>query len=247
MKSRKSCAFIVVMATFCMTSAWAQEAIPVFVAKELGLQQAMPGDVDFERPFEAPLPARIADSEGKRLVPLNNCREYLAVRGGIVGSDNDADFRVLRLQTVPCVALALLQSATPAIETALPPDFLAQTSASSYPASLWPAVADDERQRLSAPDMTLAMAAGETAWHVLKGELLELEAGDFGVHLTLLARGDFDHDGWEDAAFRWEAYARKGSYTDARLVILTRTEMDAVLRELSPDTLLAQQGKKTWQ
>jgi hypothetical protein len=230
-----------------MTQAWAQEAIPRFAAKDLGLQQAVPGDVDFDRPFEAPLPARIADSQGKRLVPLNNCREYLAVRDGIVGSDNDADYRVLRLQTVPCVALVLLESAAPATRTALPTDFLQQTSASSYPASLWPAVADDERQRLSAPGMTLATASGETAWHVLKGELLELEASEFGVHLTLLARGDFDHDGWEDAAFRWEAYARKGSYTDARLVILTRSGRDAVLRELSPDTLLAQQRKKTWQ
>jgi hypothetical protein len=235
------------MAIGFMTQASAEDTIPVFAAEELGLQQAMTSDVDFDRPFEAPLPARIADSEGKRLVPLNNCREYLAVRDRIVGSDNDANFRVLRLQTVPCVALALLESATPATRTALPTDFLQQTSASSYPASLWPAVADDERQRLGTPGMTLAMATGEGAWRVLKGRLLELQAGEFGVRLTLLARGDFDHDGWEDAAFRWEAYARKGSYTDARLVVLTRSGSDQTLRELELGTLLTHQGNKTWQ
>jgi hypothetical protein len=219
--------------------AWAQGVIPGFAAKELGLQQAAPQAVDFERPFEAPLPARIADAQGKRLIKLNNCREFLAVRERIVGSDSDANFRVLRLEAVPCVALALLKSAAPASRTALPGDFLQETATSSYPASLWPAVSDDERQQLGAPGMTLATVSGQPHLHALDGATLGMEAVGMVVRITLLARGDFDHDGWEDAAFRWEAYSTKGSYSDARLVVLTQTELNIGLHELALDLLLA--------
>ncbi len=243
MKYRDSCALVFFVGIALAAPAWAQDVIPGFAAKELGLQHADPEVVDFDRPFEAPLPARIAAAQGKQLIKLNNCRELLAVRERIVGSDNDANFRVLRLEAVPCVALALLKSSTPASRTALPGDFLLETATSRYPASLWPAVSDDERQQLGAPGVTLAAASGQPFLHGLDVATLELEAAGMVVHLTLLARGDFDHDGWEDAAFRWEAYSTKGSYSDSRLVVLTRTEANAGLHELALDPLLASDRK----
>jgi hypothetical protein len=69
---------------------------------------------------------------------------------------------------------------------------------------------------------------------------LELKDDSVVLHLTLLARGDFDHDGWEDAAFRWEGYALRGSYSDVKVVVLTRTSAGS-LRELPVDKLLATQ------
>jgi hypothetical protein len=240
---RNSCALVLVVGFVLAAHAWAQDVIPGFAAKELGLQHGSPEDVDFERPFEAPLPARIADAQGKRLIKLNNCLELLAVRERIVGSDNDANFRVLRLEAVPCVALALLKSSAAANRTSLPGDFLQEITTSSYPASLWPAVSDDERQQSAAPGATLATVSGQPVLHALDGVTLELEAAGIVVHLTLLARGDFDHDGWEDAAFRWEAYSTKGSYSDARLIVLTRTEANAGLHELALDLLLAPDRK----
>jgi hypothetical protein len=212
--------------------------IPRFVAAELGLRDAVPGPVDFARPFESPLPARVQEGRGRRLVGLNNCYDYLAVRERIVGSDNDADYRVLRLQTVSCQVLALLDAAVPASRTALPADFRGERRAAAYPASLWPAVGDEERRRLAGA-ASLQAASGQAALRGDDGATLVLEAAGFTVRLTLLARADFDHDGWEDAAFRWEAYARGGSYGDARLLVLSRRDGEPAFRELSVATLLA--------
>lgn len=216
----------------------ASAASPIFAAKSLQLQNAVPSEADFNRPFEAPLPALVSGAEGKRLVNLANCSDYLAVRSNIVGSDTDANYRVVRLQTVPCVALTLLKSATCARHSSLPSNFLHSTATSNFPATLWPAVSKDERQRLSRQDATVRTASGKKVFRVVNGEALELEAANIGLRLTLLARGDFDHDGWEDAAFLWESYAIQGSYSDARLVVLTRTRADRMLRELLVEKLL---------
>jgi hypothetical protein len=217
-------------------------SIPLFAAKELALHDAIPAKADFDRPFETPLLAMVSDARGKRLSQLSSCRDYLAVRGHIVGSDTDADYRVLRFQTVPCEAIALLKSATAAAHTAMPSDFKRVTDANSYPASLWPAVSDDERQNPARQTGTLQTASGKTTLSLDKSGALELESGGYGIHLTLLARGDFDHDGWEDAAFRWEAYALQGSYTDARLAVLTRKGNERTFRELNVNRLLSAQS-----
>ena len=220
---------------FCIS---APAASPIIAAKSLQLQNAIPSVAEFNRPFEAPLPALVSGAEGKRLEALANCSDYLAVRSTIVGSDTDANYRVVRLQTVPCVALALLKSATSARHSSLPTNFLHSTATSNYPATLWPAVSKDERQRLSRQDATVRTASGKKVFRVVNDESLELEAANVGLRMTLLARGDFDHDGWEDAAFLCESYAIQGSYADARLVVLTRTRADHMLRELVVEKLL---------
>lgn len=224
------------------TSLHARKIPALFAAGELGLHEAVPNNADFDRPFEAPLPALVSDANGKRMIQLSCCRDYLPVRNHIVGSDTDADYRVLRFQTVSCDALALLKSAIVALHTALPADFRQLNATRSYPATLWPAVSDDERWKLARKGATLRTVSGRSSLRVAEGGVLELESTGFGIHLTLLARGDFNHDGWEDAAFRWEGYALKGSYTDARLVILTRKGNERGLRELDLNKLLPMQN-----
>ena len=209
-----------------------------FVAQELQLKQAIPSEEEFNRPFEASLPAMVSDAEGKRLMELANCSDYLAVRNHITGSDNEADYRVLLLQTVPCVAMAVLKSSATASQSALPENFSSHADTSAYPASIWPAVSDDERQRLKRNDATLLTVSKTKSLKPLNDETLQLEAAGLGLRLTLLARADFNHDGWEDAAFRWEGYALKGSYSDARLLVLTRTNKDSRFRELAVESLL---------
>ncbi|MCL7422009.1 MAG: hypothetical protein M8364_14005 [Methylobacter sp.] len=212
----------------------------LFVAKELQLKDSIPSEEEFSRSFEDPLPAMVSDAEGKRLIELANCRDYLAVRDRITGSDNEADYRVLLLQTVPCLAMALLKLSGTASQSALPEDFLQYTDTSAYPASIWPTVSDDEHQRLEQTQATLQTVSEKKSLKQLNDETLQLEASDFGLRLTLLACADFDHDGWEDAAFRWEGYALHGSYSNARLVVLTRTSKDGPFRELVIESLLQQ-------
>jgi hypothetical protein len=62
---------------------------------------------------------------------------------------------------------------------------------------------------------------------------LGLRTAAWQITLTPLARGDIDGDGWEDAAYLWHAASRQGSFSDARLVVLTRTAPGARLQVLS--------------
>lgn len=224
-----------------LTAMWdaAVADIPLFSAAELGLNSSTPSEMDFARPFETPLPAKVKNTDGNRLMQLENCHDYLNLHDRIIGSDNEADYRVLLLQTTNCVALALLQSAKPAQQTALPKDFLLNTKTRDYPATLWPAISKDERQRLMKPKITLQDASKKTTFSKEDKKSLKLEASGMGLRLTTLVRGDFDHDGWEDAALRWESYASKGSYANARIVVLTRTAPKQGFQELSLDRLLS--------
>ena len=221
---------------FALGIGCAQAAPALFAAKQLHLKSAVPNENEFTRPFEDPLPARLA--KDKQLVMLYNCRDYLAVRDKIIGSDNETGYHALLFQTVPCIALALLKSASVANKSALPKDFLHYTNTAFYPATLWPAVSDVERKNHQWATSTLLNYTHQRALHKRNNESLGLEKSGWGLRFSLLARGDFNHDGWEDAAFQWQGYALKGSYIYSRLIVLTRTNVKASFIEVPLDQLL---------
>ncbi len=223
--------------TLCWSHAFAD--IDLFAAKELQLKNAKADDAALDRPFEVPLPAKITTAKGDELQELANCRDYLAVYNQITGSDNETDYHALLFQTVPCAALALLKSASIAKQSALPKNFHNFTKTTFYPATLWPAVSDDERKSRDWSAGTLLTYTKQASLRKINKETLGLENSGWGFRITLLARGDFDHDGWEDAAFRWEGYALESNYTDVRLVVLTRTNEKNSFLELPAQQLLA--------
>ena len=244
--------------------AQAGEPIAPRALPALGLAGAMPVDADLDHLFEFPLPARIKQANGETtLIDLRHCRDWLQLpRSQVVGSDNEAGWQVLRMQGVRCDAMALLRSATPADRTALPARFASLLATALYPASLALAPSRDERARWAKPGSTLAQATGRARWQLgsqagvqsspaapakpgLREPTLVLRPGGSLVQLTLLARGDFDHDGWEDAAFLWQAAVTQGTLVDARLVVLTRYRSAAgpLLRELAVDALLPGPGR----
>ena len=229
------------------------EPLPPRALPALGLAAALPSAADLARPFPDALPARIrtADNsaadprttDGSRMTELVTCRDWLAQRRSVVGSDSDASWRVLRLQVVPCEAMALLAAATPALHSALPVRFAQEGVTARYPASLWLAPSRDEQARLARPGSTLATASGKPRWQGVGADGLKLNAKGWQIQMTLLARGDFDHDGWEDAAFLWQAGSTQGSLADARLVVLTRRAGGGALVDLPVDGLLPAPGR----
>jgi len=209
----------------------------------------LPTAADLDRPFDTPLPVRLRTAEGRQRGELRHCRDWLSQRASVSGSDNDAAWRVVTLQTVPCEALALLLAATPSAQTALPADRAVRPLLTArYPASLWPAPSDDEQRHQAQPGQSLARASGIQHWErldapgVADGERLGLRNRNWRVTLTLLARGDFDHDGWEDAAYLWQADSQRGSLSDARLVVLSRRGAEPGFRLLPVADLLAAAG-----
>jgi hypothetical protein len=228
---------------------------PPHALPALGLAGSMPQAADFDQPFEAPLPVRLRTPEGRQRVELRDCRAWLTQRAQATGSDNDNTWQIVKLQTVPCEAMALLQAAQPPAHSALPDEPPHRPLLTArYPAALWPAPSDDEQRRLAQPGQTLARASGQQHWERLplpvvpgaalpsEGERLTLRGRGWRITLTLLARGDFDRDGWEDAAYLWEAQSQRGSASDARLVVLTRRAAGQPLRLVPIEPLLAAGG-----
>lgn len=212
----------------------------IFAAKKLGIEGNIPTKNDLIRPFESPFLVTL-DQAGKRhKLRLTSCQDYLRrnVRKHILDTDNPADYPVLKYQAVPCKAMALLKSAKIPKRTALPPNFSAELQTSNYSATLWPAISNDEVEELSRPGLTLEKATGQPSFRGRDPDILEMEAEDMFLRMTLLGRGDFDHDGWEDAVFLWQSHVLKGTYSNADAVVLTRNDPKAVFRQLDVDKLL---------
>lgn len=222
-------------------AALAADAMPPSAQPALGLAGPLPGAGDFLRPFETPLPLQVRGASGVQRVEALHCQDWLQHRLQTVGSDNDAAWRVVRHQTVPCEAMAVLAGARPAARSALPPAFDKALATALYPGALWPALSPQEQRRLAASSASLARSSGAARWSPGPDGSLVLSRPQWRVHLRLLARGDFDADGWEDAAFAWQGEALAGSYADSRLVLLTRKPGDKALRLLDPGPLLAAQ------
>lgn len=189
-----------------------------------------PADIDtaLARSFDSPFQASIKGSPDVR---IDNCTAWQSWRDRVTGAQPDSDYAALRGQGVQCDALAMVRNAHAPKRSALPADLNALTAARLYPATLWVAVSDDAVAALARPGRTLAAASGVARFKVdRKGLLLEDDAQ--GIRLVLLARGDFDGDGWEDALYRRQAWLRGGSWSDVRLVLLTRRRAGAPLIEL---------------
>lgn len=186
-----------------------------------------------QQPFDTPLPARLSAAAGGQLLQLRHCADWLQHRSQVVGSDNDAAWRVLRLQVVVCDALARLQRAAPAQRSALPRTGQAPTLADTrrWPATLWPAPSRDEAAVQQRAGATLRSVSGVDRWRLQAGGVRVLATRERRVELTELARADVDGDGWQDWLLLWQGQLLQGSWTDARLVVLTRRGPAEALRE----------------
>ncbi|MFO1327795.1 MAG: hypothetical protein U1F56_10595 [Rubrivivax sp.] len=215
-------------------AARADGAAAPWLSAELGLADLGAVPARLQQPFDTPLPVRLSAAAGGQRVLLRHCADWLAQRDQAVGSDNDAAWRVVRHQVVVCDALARLAAARPAPNAALPaaPPDAADTR--RWPATLWVAPSRDAAERLQQPGRTLASASGVKRWATGADGTRVLATRAWRVQLTELARVDVDGDGWQDWLLRWEAQSQQGSWTDARLVVLTRRAATEPLRELPP-------------
>lgn len=207
------------------------DEIPLYVSPALGLASSRPDLSVMERPFEMPLPVKVSGTTEGDVILVQHCAQLLALPGPIVGSDNDASLRVVYSELVTCQALNLLMTAAPAQHTACPSSLPSERATRVYPASLWPSISPDEEKVRR--HTNLRRASGVRSWDVVGEEDLHLSAKGVDLGLEVLARGDFNQDGWEDLALYWRASLPAGTWADSRLVVLTRTDPEATYRELS--------------
>ena len=199
----------------------------------------VPRTIALDRKFDDPMPLHLHGDPYDHTINAANCAEYEKLRSRVDGSDNALDYDVVKYQGANCDALALMRRAFASPRSALPPgDFLAWRSTDLFPGSLWAAFSDDEIASLASPTATLRTASSKAAFRSVPEHFLELEGRGAGVHLTLMGRGDIDHDGWEDAVVLVEGYAKGGSNRTARVAVLTRRAGETRLREIPVGSLL---------
>lgn len=186
-----------------------------------------------QRSFPSAFRAIVQPQSGRREIDIDTCKTWQAWKGQVISTQPPSDFAALRGQGVQCDALVVVLHAQPARHSALPIDLTTLIDTRLYPATLWLATNPDDLQRLARSRSTLASVSGERRWRVdRKGLLLEREAEH--VRLVWLARADFDGDGWEDALYRWQGWVTNGTWSDVRLVMLTRRSVRSGLIETPP-------------
>jgi hypothetical protein len=232
----------IAVATLIATGCEAAEPATIAPTLAPGLQLpagTTPQAIRLDRKFDDPLPVHLHGDPYDHTVTVANCAEYEKLRTRVDGSDNELDYGVVKNQGATCDALALMHRAAASAHSALPSgDFLTWRAASQFPGSLWAAFSDDETAKLAAPEATLQTASGKATLKTVPDHFLELEGRGAGVHLTLMGLGDIDHDGWQDAVVLVEGYAKGGSATTARTVVLTRRTGETRFREVPVDSLL---------
>lgn len=211
----------------------AQTAMPSWDSEVLGARSYADIDARLRQAFEKPFTVHVVAQGARSSVSVDSCLGWLALKGRVSGTEPGSDFAELREQGVQCDALALVKAGRPSRKSALPVNLESMTATTLYPATLWIAIAEEEIEKLSRPGLTLAAGSGISKWKV-KRDGLVLEDKEQGVRLVWIARGDFDGDGWEDAMYRWQAWVTGGSWTDMRLVLLTRRQKNARLVEVAP-------------
>lgn len=205
-----------------------------WLSPALGLARIEDAPTRLRQPFDMPQPARLSRAAGGQLVMLASCADWVAQRAHIVGSDTDAGWRVLEQEAVVCDLLdRLARGPKPASLSALPPAAAPLRDTRLYPGTLWVAPSPDEAERNARPGVTLRQASGVASFTQPAPRTLQLRRGDWTLRLTELARADFDGDGFEDLALRWQADTREGTFADTRLVLLTRRGPHEPLRELA--------------
>lgn len=223
---------VLLSAAFAVSSAESPEGIaPKWSTDALVVKTVSQIDVALRRAFETPFSANVDAQEGRRKVAVDSCLAWLDWRKSVVGTEPESDFAALRSEGVQCEALSLVKAARTARSSALPADLATMTDARLYPATLWVAVGNEDVERLATPGLSLAVASGISRWNAGRRGLV-LEDETEGVRLVWLARADFDGDGWEDALYRWQAWVRGGTWTDMRLVVLTRRRTGEALVEV---------------
>jgi hypothetical protein len=216
------------LVVWTLAAVWAQPVRPVVWSAKLQLQSLDGLPARLERPFPDPVRGRLAH----QTATIANCDAYVAETHRGFRAASDRDQRRLQFLGADCRALELLQSARPSRrsalgETPLLPRFLPPTlgflpseeshrraSVAQARGLSWKDTEPDLRVTSSTPDQTV----------------IETPAGY--VRLEWYARGDFNGDGIEDLLVRVASYAKQGTYARIRLVLLTRTAPDEILRVL---------------
>jgi hypothetical protein len=220
-------------------AAVADEPIPIFLSKELGVGALSDVAAALDRPLDGGWVVKLAAGQKRR---IKTCRDFLAVTKSRFELPNAVDWAAWWQQGAHCFALDALRGARPALRshlgwfrfskpgiTKLPPrlallespDELDDVAAAEKVCHGWGRFDETLKVRVEAPDKAALRSDGWTG------------------HLVLYARADIDGDGLEDLLIRRDGHATGGTAAESRVFVVTQlspTDCTRVVRAMgAPD------------
>ena len=197
-------------------------------ASELRLARPSQAMQRLREPFDSPLPFK----NGGQSLAAGNCIDLLGYRGSGFTPISERDTATAQSLAVDCLAVRALSTATAPRESFLRSFRLDPQALGLLPPNLAPIISDEDRQTVqnaSAKGMSWkqfdpsAIASGQ-------GDSFAVLSEDIRTSVRIYGRGDFNADGIDDLLLRVDAAALHGTYRTSRLLLLTRTRRDGVLR-----------------
>src|SRR5450432_656854 len=145
------------------------------------------------------------------------------------------DAAAMRIEGATCQALRALQTARPASKNPRQAFSLGAETLGQLPAAMGPAVnpADvDRRTKATAAGKSWTFADPEATLMVSDAWTARVKGGGWMTELKVLARGDFDGDGYEDILFEAVSTGTEGRWSDISLRLLTTASGTSVMRIL---------------
>jgi hypothetical protein len=198
-------------------------------APSLELQSLADIDRRLTMLFADPVPV----TKGAHEATVTNCTECLEYTKEGFTAKSDRELRRLKSMGVDCLALVALKGAVPARRSYLDGFSLDSQAVKYLPPTLGLVLSQDDLKKVSAAE------SRGTSWKEYEPNLkVESENQDRAsienqtalTRLQTYARGDFNGDGIEDLLLRVDNLSKQGSYSNSRLLLLTRTSTYGKLR-----------------
>ena len=170
-------------------------------------------------------------------VVTTTCAEFRRLTQSGDGAVSTLRLAALQATDVRCSALDILGGARPAIQSTLRGFHLNTAAVDSLPPILGVTLTpgdsarafDDTRRRLSwrqsEPEMVVVADS-----NAIEGARLRVRTATGSTLVTVLGRGDFDGDGWDDLMLRVTNQPRGGTLVEDEVMVLGRTQPRMVLR-----------------
>jgi hypothetical protein len=197
-------------------------------SKALSLPALSAIDKELATGFETPID--VVGRSGQKAI-VRDCRSALDLLRNGFEAPRDVEQRVLRAESIRCLALRTLKNAAPARRSAVDTFPLSADALDVLPPSLAAAASDEAVRRLREAEAQgkswrdvapKAVVTVEPASADRPDPSLLVESNGRRVRVTPYAWGDFDDDGSEDVMLRVDEEAVRGTYRNHRLVIVTR-------------------------
>jgi hypothetical protein len=207
-----------------------QQPLPVWFNPALGLQSV--DDAAAKLDAKNALGFAVLARDGQLRMPTT-CRERESIKARGFAPETKLQAQTDADAEIRCETLHLLTHAQPARATFLPMT-LDESVLSQLPAAVATALSNERALQRDA-----ATRAGKSLRDIEPHASVRIDAHDApvivetalgtSINLELQARGDFDGDGTEDMAVSVLNGDGHGSYTEMRLLVLTRADQKAML------------------